>query len=71
MKFTVDLTRCENHGQCTITAPDLFSLDDSGQLAFRAVADERYVSDELTEAQAGSAGLAVDVCPMQAIALVD
>ena len=71
MKFTVDLTQCENHGQCTIAAPDVFSLDDSGQLSFRAAADERYVSGELTDAEVQSAGMAVDMCPMQAISLVD
>ena len=71
MKFTVDLTQCENHGQCTIAAPDVFSLDDSGLLSFRAVAEDRYVSGELTDEEAGSAGVAVDMCPMQAIGLVD
>lgn len=71
MKFTVDLTQCENHGQCTIAAPDVFSLDDSGLLSFRAVAEDRYISGALTDEEARSVGAAIDMCPMQAISLVD
>jgi ferredoxin len=71
VKFTVDLTQCENHGQCTIAAPNLFKLDDEGLLSFRAEADELYTSPELTDGQVDEAGAAVDMCPMQAIALVD
>jgi ferredoxin len=71
MKFSVDLTQCENHGQCSYAAPELFALDDAGLLAFRAVAGERYTSPELTAEQAAGAALAVDMCPMQALTLQD
>ena len=70
MKIRVDLNRCENHGQCTIAAPELFSLNDDGLLAFRDVAEEEYVSGDLTAVEEASAGVAVDMCPMQAISLV-
>lgn len=71
MKFTVDLTQCENHGQCTIAAPNLFALNDAGELSFRDETDGVYTSAELTAAEAAEAAPAVDVCPMQAITLVD
>jgi ferredoxin len=32
MKITVDRHACEGHGQCAAVAPDLFHLDDAGQL---------------------------------------
>ena len=60
MHVTVDLTRCQNHGQCAIAAPGVFSLDDEGELVYDAdPADEH--ADDVEEA--------ADVCPMQAIAL--
>lgn len=71
MKFAVDLTQCENHGQCTIVAPSLFALDDDGELSFRSAAEQEYVSPELGEDKAGDAAIAVDACPMQAIRVAD
>lgn len=71
MKLSVDLNQCENHGQCTFVAPNQFALDDDGLLTFRAVADDVYVSPELTDDAAAEAGQAVDMCPMQAISLID
>jgi ferredoxin len=68
MKIAVDLTKCQNHGQCTYSAPQVFSLDDNGELAFRAVATgDEYVSGELDEAWREDVGEAVDMCPTQAI----
>ena len=69
MKFTVDLQQCENHGQCTIAAPDTFSLDDDGLLSFRRAAEDEYSSGELESEQADQVAVAVDMCPMQAITL--
>jgi ferredoxin len=71
VKFTVDLNVCENHGQCAYAAPELFTLDDDGLLAFRTVATDSYTSEELDAGQAKAAALAVDMCPMQAIALTE
>ena len=70
MKFTVDLNQCENHGQCTFSAPSQFALADNGMLSFRAAADSEYVSPDLTPDQEVEAGQAADMCPMQAISLV-
>jgi ferredoxin len=71
VKFTVDLVQCENHGQCTIAASNLFALDDTGELSFREQAEELYTSAELDGGDADEAQVAVDMCPMQAISLVD
>jgi ferredoxin len=32
MRITVDRDACEGHGQCAAVAPDLFYLDDDGEL---------------------------------------
>lgn len=69
MKYAVDLHQCQNLGQCAMTAPDLFSLDESGILAFRAEATDEYVSPTLDDAAGASAEAAADMCPMQAISL--
>ncbi len=60
MRAEVDRTICENHGQCVIAAPDVFSMDDDGVLIFQpnAVADHASDVEE-----------AADVCPVQAIRL--
>lgn len=58
MKITVDRAKCQNHGQCAIAAPDVFQMDDEGELVFEGEpSDDRY--DEVDEA--------ADVCPVQAI----
>ena len=64
MRVTVDLSRCQGYANCVSTAPEIFDLDDdSGQ----AVVLTPEVSSEELEA----ARLAVDMCPAQAISLVD
>jgi ferredoxin len=70
MKFTVDLDLCENYGQCAYTAPELFSLDDSGEQAFRAAGGSHYTSDRLDDAGTASAERAAAICPTQAISMV-
>ncbi|MFV8054701.1 ferredoxin [Mycobacterium sp. 48b] len=71
MKFVVDLGSCQSMGQCSFTAPDLFPLDDDGQLAFPdgAGVEEgaEFVSEELTAEDADLAETASFVCPMRAI----
>lgn len=71
MKLVVDLNACENHGQCTYVAPDLFALDDDGELAFRQEAESEYMSAELTPEVAEHARMAADLCPMQAIRIIE
>jgi ferredoxin len=58
MKVVVDMIKCQDHGQCVFAAPDVFSMDDDGHLA--------YVSD-VDEALRGEVEEAADVCPLQAI----
>ena len=36
MRITVDLNKCQDHGQCVFSAPSVFALDDQGKLSFRA-----------------------------------
>jgi ferredoxin len=62
VKITVDMTRCQDHGQCAIAAPDVFRINDEGRLEHEPTADES-LRDEVEEA--------ADVCPVQAIALLD
>jgi ferredoxin len=69
VKYAVDLHQCQNLGQCTVSAPNVFSFDDSGQLSLRTQADDEYVSAELAEGDAAEASVAADMCPMQAISL--
>jgi ferredoxin len=67
MRIAVNLKACENHGQCTYSAPEVFSLDDDGHLSFRAHAADEYVSPALDDAWHNDVEEAIDMCPTQAI----
>lgn len=58
MKITVDMSKCEDHGQCAIAAPVAFRMNDDGHLEYEGEVDDAY-RDEIEEA--------TDVCPVQAI----
>ncbi len=58
MKVSVDLSACERYGHCCFEAPDVFELDDDGELHYRADVDDT---------QAGSVGAAARACPVLAI----
>jgi len=58
MKITVDMSKCEDHGQCAIAAPVAFRMNDEGHLEHDGEVDAAY-ADEVEEA--------ADVCPVQAI----
>lgn len=60
MKVTVDRSTCQNHGQCAIAAPDVFDLDDDGELMYEAEPSDEY-ADDVEDA--------ADVCPVQAITI--
>lgn len=60
MKVVVDMTLCQDHGQCAIAAPEVFRMDESSKLVFDAEPDES-LSDAVQDA--------IDVCPVQAIFL--
>ena len=67
MRIAVDLKTCENHGQCTYVAPDVFSLDADGHLSFRLQAQDEYRSGDLAEDIRDSVDDAIGMCPVQAI----
>ncbi|MFE6163653.1 ferredoxin [Streptomyces sp. NPDC056486] len=58
LKVIVDLDVCQDHGQCVFAAPDVFTLDQEGHLAYTESPDEALRAD---------AEDAADVCPLQAI----
>jgi ferredoxin len=58
-EIEVDLRRCEGHGLCEEAAPELFALDDAGELIVKAV---DVPADLLPQAQAAARS-----CPVAAI----
>lgn len=58
MQVYVDRAKCDNHGQCTFSAPTVFRLDEQGILQYEENVDES-LRDDVEEA--------ADVCPLQAI----
>jgi ferredoxin len=62
IKIHVDMDKCQHYGQCVFEAPTVFRLNDEDKLEYNATAED----SELENIEA-----AIDVCPMQAITLVD
>lgn len=61
MRVTVDRELCKEHGQCTLVAPEVFTLSVEG-LEY----DPEPGPDLLDDVEA-----AVDACPVQAITLTE
>lgn len=61
MKVEVDLNVCQNYGQCVFVAPEVFDLDDNGELVYQS-----EFPDELEQKVRDAA----DACPVQAIKLL-
>lgn len=61
MKVNVDYNRCEGHGVCVAQAPDVFELDDDGNLNYHF--DGREVPSGIETAVRS----AVDACPVAAL----
>lgn len=61
MRIAVDRGLCESHGQCVHTAPEVFDLDDDGELVH---------PDEAPESDRTSVEAAAAACPVRAIAVV-
>ena len=59
----VDRDVCQNHGQCVFSAPQVFELDDDGELV--------QLQDEVGEDLRDAVEEAADVCPVQAITIED
>lgn len=64
MQVKVDVDRCQGHGRCYVTAPEIFGMDDVGY---------GYELGDGTVAAGLEAKtrLAVDNCPEQAITIGD
>lgn len=62
MKIKVDLKKCQLHGQCIISAPDVFRFDEEGNLAW---------SDAPPDTERHNVEEAAEVCPVQAITIED
>ena len=58
MRIIVDREICDLHGQCVLTAPDLFRFDDDGELEYLPEVDGELVA---------KAEAAASVCPTGAI----
>lgn len=62
MKVNVDMDVCQNYGQCVFAAPEVFDLDDEGELVYQAeTSDENRTDVEAAEM----------ACPVQAITIID
>jgi ferredoxin len=61
MRVVVDLARCERHGLCTYAAPDVFALDDDGELHYDPNPPE-HLREQVQDAVIG--------CPVGAISLL-
>jgi ferredoxin len=62
MHVSVDRAKCDNHGQCTFSAPTVFRLNDQGILEY---------DDDVDDSLRADVEEAADVCPMQAIVVSD
>lgn len=61
MKIIVDRAKCTGLGLCESIAPDLFEVDDSGDLIL--------LQEEITETQRSDMDAAVSGCPTAALSL--
>ena len=56
------MNKCQHYGMCVFEAPDVFKLNSDDKLEYTATADD---------SERANVEAAVDVCPMQAIFIVD
>ena len=61
MKIVLDRSRCEGHGLCEQAAPEVYRLDDDGELA---VSQNEVPGPLVAAAQAGAR-----VCPVAALSV--
>lgn len=62
MRVHVDRSICQLHGQCEIVAPEVFAINDDGELEYDA---------EPGEERRAEVEDAADACPTQAITVTD
>ncbi|MFC4003684.1 ferredoxin [Prauserella oleivorans] len=58
MRVTIDFDKCEGHGLCALTAPEIFWIDDNGYTQFVAEPDDAERDNVVRAAQE---------CPVRAI----
>lgn len=61
MRIIVDHDRCEGHGVCEAAAPELFQIDDAGDLVFH------LDGLDIPETQRNAATQSVLTCPVAAL----
>lgn len=62
IRIVVDMDKCQHYGQCVFEAPKIFHLSEDDTLEYLAEADDQ---------ERANVEAAVDVCPMQAIRIVE
>jgi ferredoxin len=62
IKVEVDMAKCQHYGQCVFEAPKVFKLNEDDKL--------EYVG-EVDDSEMDNVEAAVDICPMQAIRIVN
>ncbi len=63
MQIIADYDRCEGHGLCADQAPDVFDLDDEGDLV------HHFDGTDLPAEHEAAGTRAVDSCPVAALRL--
>lgn len=63
MKVVVDMDKCQDHGQCAFSAPEVFEINADGKLVVLDDSPDESLRDQVEEA--------ADVCPVQAITIED
>ena len=64
MRLEVDWDRCEGHGRCAQTAPEMFQLDGYGDLRLRY---EQAGTDGVPAELEAKVAAAVRACPVTAL----
>jgi ferredoxin len=62
IKIDVDMAKCQHYGQCVFEAPQICKLNEDDKLEYTATADD---------SERANIEAAIDVCPMQAISIVE
>jgi ferredoxin len=60
MRVTVDMARCGRHGLCVYAAPDVFFLDEEGELRYDARPPDR-LREQVLDAAFGCPAGAIEV----------
>jgi len=62
IKIYVDMEKCQHYGQCVFEAPEIFKLNSDDRLEYLATSED---------SEKANVTAAADVCPMQAISIVN